>query len=159
MADLLQRTEVLAPHYLKVLKLEIEQPSRALRIIPNLIRSTFKVTSTNFFEDHFKWDNTSEDNAFFDAWRGKYGYDERTTLWVDIKAQGVQNEKNKKGSLTVWLRAYLITKLTYSNFIHKAILRVYSSYFYSDQRRKYSEEVRRNMDILEKELKTQLGVS
>jgi hypothetical protein len=156
--ELKQRTEVLAPHYVKVIKFKGDNPTKVMKIIPGLIRSIFKITSTNFFEDRFKWDNVTENNAFFDTWRGKYSEDERTTLWVDVRVQGIQNEKTKEGDVTIWLRAYLITKIPYSNFLHKVIQRIYSTYFYSDQRRMYNEKARRNLDILEKEIRAQLGM-
>lgn len=156
--ELMQRTEVLAPHYLKIIRYTGDNPTKVLKIMPGLIRGIFKVTSTNFFEDKFKWDNVLENNAFFDTWRGKYTEDERTTLWVDVKVQGIQNEKTKEGNVTIWLRAYLITKIPYSNFLYKIIQRVYSKYFYSEQRRFYNEKARRNLDILEKEIRAQLGM-
>lgn len=156
--ELRQRNEVLAPHYLKVIRYNGDNPTKVLKIIPGLIRSIFKVTSTNFFEDRFKWDNVRENNDFYDTWRGKYTEDERSTLWVDVKVQGTQNEKTLDGNVTIWLRAYIITKFPYSNFLHKAIQKVYSRYFYSEQRRMYNEKARRNIDILEKEIRTQLGM-
>jgi len=156
--ELVQRNEVLAPHYLKTIKYSGDSPTKVMKIIPGLIRGVFKVTSTNFFEDRFKWDNVTENNMFFDTWRGKFTEDKRTTLWVDVRVQGVQNEKTKEGNVTVWLRAYLITKFPYSNFLHKIIQRIYSTYFYSDQRRMYNEKARRNLDILEKEIRAQLGM-
>lgn len=158
MAEIRQRTEALAPHYLKVLKYEGDHPSRVLKFIPGMMRTVFKVTSTNFFEDVFKWDNLTENNLFFGAWRGKDGKDNRTTLWVDVKVQGEQNEKTKRGNVTVWLRSYLITKFPYNNDLQKSILRIYARYFYSEQRRRYTEEARRLLGVLEKEIRAQLGM-
>jgi len=158
MGELKQKTEVLAPHYLKTLKFSGDHPSNVLKIIPPLIREIFKITTTNFFEDIVKWDNLTENNSFFAAWRGKDGKDERTTLWVDVKVQGEQNEKTKKGNVTIWLRSYLITKFPFSNSIQKGIIRAYSHYFYSEQRRKYTEEARQLLNILEKEIRTRLGI-
>jgi hypothetical protein len=156
MGEIRQRIEVLAPHYLKTLKFSGQHPSRVFKIVPYLIRETFKITSTNFFEDSIKWDNASENNMFYGAWRGKDGKDERTTLWVDIKIQGDQNEKTKKGNVTVWLRAYLISKFKFSNPLIREFLRMYSWLFYSERRRQYTEEARGKLDILEKELRTEL---
>lgn len=158
MEELKQRTEVLAPHYLKTLRYTGDHPSRVLKNIPPLMRSVFRVTSTNFFEDVIKWDNSTENNVFHGEWRGKDTKDERTTLWVDVKIHGEQNEKTKKGTVTIWLRSYLITKFPYSNIIHKSILRAYSHYFYSEQRRRYAAEAKRLLDILEKEIRTQLEI-
>ena len=158
MGEIKQRAEVLAPNYIKVLKFSGEHPSRVLKMIPTLMKEIFKITSTNFFEDLMKWDNLTEDNKFFGAWRGRDGKDARSDLWVDVKAQGEQNEKSKNGNVTVWLRSYLITKFKYSNSLVKGLLRVYAYYFYSEQRRKYTDEARDRLNILEKELKTQLGL-
>jgi hypothetical protein len=156
MEEIKQRTEVLAPHYLKTLKFSGYHPSRTLKLIPPLIKDIFKVTSTNFFEDVIKWDNASENNMFYGSWRGKYTEDERTTLWAQIKVQGEQNEKTKKGNVTIWLRSYLITKFQYNNPLIREFLRLYLYYFYSERRRKYTEEARQQLNILEKELRVQL---
>jgi len=59
----------------------------------------------------------------------------------------------------VWLRSYLITKLSYSNPIQKGLLRFYSYYFYSERRRQYTEVARKLLDILEKEIRAQLGIT
>jgi hypothetical protein len=158
MRELKQRTETLAPHYLKTLKFTGNHPSIVLKFIPGLIKNTFRVTSTNFYEDKIKWDNASENNMFFAAWRGKYTEDARTDLWVDVKVQGEQNEKTKKGNVTIWLRSYLITKFKYSNDLIREFLRLYSYYFYSERRRLYTEEARRLLSILEKEIRVQLGI-
>lgn len=158
MGEVKQRIEVLAPHYLKTLKFSVDHPSRVLKIMPGLMKNTFKVTSTNFFEDQIKWDNLTEMNKFYGAWRGKDSKDERTVLWVEVKVQGEQNEKTKKGNVTIWLRSYLMTKFSYGNEIVKSILRLYSHYFYSEQRRVYTDEARKLLDILEKEIRVQLGI-
>lgn len=158
MAEIRQRSEVLAPHYSKVLKYSGERPSRVLKFIPGMIRTVFKVTSTNFFEDIFKWDNLTENNLFYAAWRGKDTKDNRTALWVDVKVQGEQNEKSKDGNVTIWLRSYLITKFPYNNDFQKGIIRIYSRFFYSDQRRRYSEEARVLLNTLEREIRLQLGL-
>ena len=158
MAEVKQRTEVLAPHYLKTLKFSGHHPSILLKAVPGLIKDVFKITSTNFFEDDIRWDNASENNMFYGAWRGKDTKDERTTLWVDVKIQGEQDEKTKKGNVTVWLRSYLITKLYYSNPLQKGLLRFYSYYFYSERRRQYTEVARKLLDVLEKEIRAQLGI-
>jgi hypothetical protein len=158
MEEIKQKIEVLAPHYLKTLKYSGDHPSRVLKFIPSLIKDVFRITSTNFFEDDIRWDNSSENNMFYGAWRGKDGKDERTTLWVDIKVQGEQDEKTKKGNVTIWLRSYLITKFSYSNPLIKELLRVYLYYFYSERRRQYTEEARKLLDIIEKEIRTQLEI-
>jgi len=158
MGELRQKIDVLAPHYLKTLKYNGDNPSRVLKIIPPLMKVCFKITSTNFFEDIVKWDNLTENNMFYNVWRGRDGKDERTTLWVEVRVQGEQNEKTKKGNVTIWLRSYLITTFRYSNEIMKSLLRMYSYYFYSNQRRVYTEEAKKYLDRLETEIRKQLGI-
>ena len=158
MGEIKQRTDVLAPHYLKTLKFTGNHPSITMKMMPSLIRSIFKITSTNFFEDIIKWDNSTENNMFYGVWRGRDTKDERTTLWVEVRVQGEQNEKTKKGNVTIWLRSYLITKFKYGNDLIKGILKLYSYYFYSQRRRLYTEEARKLLNILEKEIRVQLGI-
>jgi hypothetical protein len=156
--ELRQRIEVLAPHNSKALKFSGDRPTRVLKLVPSLMRSGCKITNTNFFEDKFKWDNLSEDNDFYAQWRGKFSEDARTSGWIDVRVQGTENEKTKEGKVTIWLRAYLITKLSYKYSFMKSIMLAYARFFYSDQRRKYIEKWRRNVDIIERELRAQLGI-
>jgi hypothetical protein len=49
-------------------------------------------------------------------------------------------------------------KLSYKYSFMKGIMLAYARFFYSEQRRKYIDKWRRNVDIIERELRAQLGI-
>jgi len=156
MPELQLKTDILAPRHVKTLKFSGFFPSRFLKLIPSLIKGVFRLSSTRFFEDKIKWDKSADPIEFYGEWRGRDDKDERTSVWVKIKVQGVQKEKDKHGEITIEITSSLVTKLPYSNFLEKALVRTYSYLFYSEQRRKYIIEARRRLNIIEDELKKEL---
>jgi len=97
MPDLRLVADIFSPHYVKELKYSGDHPSRVLKIIPSLIKSVFRITSTRFFEDEIKWDKSSDPIEFFGQWRGIDPKDNRTRMWIKVKVIGKQNSKDKKG--------------------------------------------------------------
>jgi hypothetical protein len=157
MPDLRLSVDVFSPHYVKTLRYTGDHPSRTLKIIPNLIKSTFKITSTNFYEDEIKWDKSAPETIeFFGQWRGREPKDVRTNFWVKVKVIGKQNAKDKKGTVTIYIHPYMITTIPYSNFLDRALAYTYSHFFYGEQRRKYITKdliyLKRFEDLLKQEL-------
>ena len=158
MPDLQMKADILAPEHTKVIKFSGDHTSRFLKLIPTLIKEIFKISSTNFYEDRIKWDKSDDPIGFYCEWRGKDSKDNRTSVWVKVKIQGNQTEKEKKGEVTIWISGAIITKIPYSNIIDKSLARAYSHFFYSDQRRRYAEEARTRFNVLENEIKKELGI-
>jgi len=158
MPDLKLLSDVFSPHYIKTLRYEGDHPSRTLSFMPNLIRSIFRITSTNFYEDEIKWDRSSENIEFYGQWRGKDTKDARTTFWMKVKVIGKQNAKDKKGYVTIYIHPYLVTKFNYNNFWDKALYFSYTRLFYKAQRRKYIEKQLYLSNRFEQELKKELGI-
>jgi hypothetical protein len=150
------KTDILAPESVKTLKFAGYYPSRFLKLIPGLIKEIFRLSSTKFFEDKIKWDKSTDPIEFYGEWRGKDDQDKRTSVWIEVKVQGVQKENDKMGEVTIEISSTLDTKLPYSNFLEKALVRTYSYLFYSEQRRKYVIKARRLLEILEGKLKKEL---
>ncbi len=53
----------------------------------------------------------------------------------------------------------MITKLPYSNPLNKTIARMYSHFFYGNQRRSYIKEELKYLKRFEEEIKKELGIS
>ncbi len=159
MPDLKLVADIFSPHYVKTLKYSGDHPSRTLTMIPQLIKRVFKITSTNFYEDEIKWDISTEPLEFFGLWRGKVPLDGRTAAWIKVKVIGKQNSKDKKGWVTIYIHPYMITKLPYSNPLNKTIARMYSHFFYGNQRRSYIKEELKYLKRFEEEIKKELGIS
>jgi len=158
MPELKLKADILAPQHEKILKYSGFHPSRVLKFIPTLIKDVFKITSTNFYEDFIKWDKSVDPIGFYGAWRGVDVKDFRTNLWVNVKVQGEQEEKSKKGEVTIRISGILMTTLPYTNFLEKIISRSYSYLYYSEHRRRYIAEAKRLLDIFESEVRKQLEI-
>jgi hypothetical protein len=158
MPNLKLKSDVLAPHNVKTIKFSGDHTSRILKIIPPLMKNIFKITSTKFFEDSVKWDTSGDPTSFYAVWRGRDDKDARTSVWVIVKVQGDETEKDKKGNLTIYISGILVTTLPYDNAFWKVISQTYSRVFYSEQRRRYIAEARRYLEILESEIRKQLEI-
>jgi len=156
MPELKLKADILLPQHEKILKYSGSHPSRVLKIIPTLVKDTFKIRSTNFYEDSIKWDTSADPIAFYGAWRGVDSKDARTSLWVNVKVQGEQEDKSKKGEVTIWISGTLVTDLPYTNILEKMISRSYSYLFYAEHRRRYIAEAKRLFEIFEGEIRKQL---
>ena len=151
-------SDVFSPHYVKTLRYEGDHPSRVLKFMPLLMRLTYRITTTNFYEDEIRWDRSSELIDFLGQWRGKFVHDARTTFWIKVKVIGRQNSKDKKGYVTIYIHPYLVTRFDNNNFLDKAFYFSYTRLFYKAQRRKYIEKQLRLADRFERELKKELGI-
>lgn len=156
MAKLEIKTDILAPAHKKVLNFTGQNPSRFLKIIPDLMKVVFRLSGSKFYEDRIKWDKTTENREFYAEWRGKDDKDNRTSVWAKIKMQGSQNEKDKNGNITIEIMGEMSTTFDYSNFIDKGLYLAYSRLFYSEQRRKYVLEAKKRLETIENELKKEL---
>ncbi len=150
--------DVFSPEAVKTIKYSGFHPSKVFKIIPSLIKETFKITSTKFFEDDIRWDKSSDPIEFFAQWRGKDEKDGRTSIWIKVKVIGKQNSKDKMGNVTIYIHPYLVTKLPYSNFLDKMLTKLYSYFFYRNQKRKYISEELLLLKRFEDELKAELGI-
>ena len=159
MSDLLLVTDVFSPHYVKTMRYEGDHPSRTLKILPFLMRVTFRITSTNFYEDEIKWDISAEPIEFFGEWRGRTPVDTRTALWVKVKVIGKQDSKDKKGFATIYIHPYMKTRIPTSNILDKTIAPFYARFFYKKQIKKHIERRAILFQRFENDVKKELGIS
>lgn len=158
MPDMNLITDVFSPHYVKTLRFEGDHPSRTLKLLPFLMRMTFRITSTNFYEDDIKWDVSAEPVEFFGEWRGVSGIDERTKFWIKTKVIGKQNSEDKKGYATIYIHPYMKTKIPYSSTLDKFLAPIYSRLFYRGQIKRYIERKLYFCQKFEDDLKKELGL-
>ncbi|OGI12428.1 hypothetical protein A3K64_04235 [Candidatus Micrarchaeota archaeon RBG_16_36_9] len=151
-------TDVFAPHYVKTLRYEGDHPSRTLKLIPALIKSNFRITSTNFYEDEIKWDVSAEPIDFFGEWRGRSGIDARTAMWVKVKVVGKQNSKDKQGHVTIYIHPYMKTTIPLKG-INGLIAPFYAHFFYKRQIKKFIEKRLLYFQRFEDDIKKELGIS
>jgi len=150
--------DVFSPEHDKIINFSGDHPSKVLKLIPSLLKSIFKMSSTNVYEDDFKWDRSGDPVDFFAIWRGQDKKDNKTAVWIMVKAQGKQNVKDKKGYVTIMIHPYIKTSFPYSNSFDKALIKTYSHFFYGNQRKKYIERELIRLKEFEDEIKTELGI-
>lgn len=151
-------TDVFSPHYVKTLRYEGDHPSRTLKMLPFLMRTTFRITSTNFYEDEIKWDVSMDPIEFFGEWRGRSPIDSRTNLWVKVKVIGKQSSKDKKGYATIYIHPYMVTKIP-TEGLDKVLAPLYARLFYKGQIKKYIERRLILFQRFEDYIKKELGIS
>ena len=156
MAELKIKTDILAPEDAKVLKFTGYGTTRFLKIIPSLMKNVFRLSGSKFYEDKIKWDASTDNKEFYGEWRGKDDKDGRTSVWVSVKVQGTQQEKDKSGRVEIAISGEMTTKFGYSNLLDKSLYLAYSRLFYSEQRRKYALEAKKQLETIENELKKEL---
>jgi hypothetical protein len=152
--------DIYSPQYMKTLKFTGNYPSRVLKMVPTLIKNTFRITSTNFYEDEIKWDKTTSMIDFFGQWRGRDPKDTRTNFWILVKVAGEQDstDKDKRGSVTISIHPYMKTNFGYDNSFQRAIIDIYAKLFYKKRVRKYVERQMFLLNRFENALKGELGL-
>lgn len=152
--------DIYSPQYMKTIKYTGSHPSKVLKIVPSLIKSTFKMTSTNFYEDEIKWDKTTNVIDFYGQWRGRDPKDSRTNFWIKVVAFGEQDssDKEKKGNVNIQIHPYMKTEFKYNNSVQKFFVNFYAKFFYKKRIQLYIKKQLFLLDRFEKALKGELGL-
>ncbi len=150
--------DVFTPEYLKPIVLTVYNPARIFKEIKELLITVWRKTSPDFYEDIIKWDVSGDPTDFWGTWRIRDVKDARTTVWSIVTVQGTQSQKDKNGTITIWLRGNLITTIPYETPIDKSIAWLYVKMFYAERRRRYLVKSREHFQILENELRRMFGV-
>ncbi|MBI2583720.1 MAG: hypothetical protein HYW25_03575 [Candidatus Aenigmarchaeota archaeon] len=103
-----------------------------------LLRDTLKVSAVNLREDKIKWDVLGDPASFYGEWRGLRTEDQWTRTLLKIRCQG-KHGKDGYGSVTVWLRGFILTTYEHNNPISLLLWKIYNYSFYHKQRRAYLE--------------------
>ena len=149
MSELKITSEVLAPESSISFTISGNHPSRFLSMMPDLLKGVFKIDSSAVYEDELRWSAYENEKYYFwGRWRGKVAKDARTTEWVEVKMQGEQNVKDNFGTVTVKIKGVMTSTWKFSSAIDKALGLLYLKNIYADQRRRYNEEVKRDMERL-----------
>ena len=152
------KANALAPAETKTIDYTGPHPSKLLSMVGLIMQEALKVKSTSFFEDHFKWDISGDPIDFFGIWRCKDGKDERSTIWLKIRAHGRQSVKDKTGTIKIWIQSYVIVKIPYNNSLEKSLAWLHFRTFYYNQMRKYMKDAKRAAEEAENAIRTALGM-
>lgn len=150
--------DVFAPEYLKTIILTVQNPAKMFKTIRDQLIDIFRRTGPDFYEDVIKWDVSAEPTDFYGTWRIRDPKDARTTMWGIITVHGKQSPKDRSGTITIWLRGNLVTKIPYTTPIDKAIAWLYVWLFYAERRRRYLAKAKEHFDTLENEIRKMYGV-
>ena len=157
MATITIKQDVLAPEYLKVLKLSGYHPSELLKLIPSLLLEIYRQQSPSLFEDNLRWDASGDPINFYAIWRIRDGKDARTKVFTKVVVEGQQSKTDLSGSIVVAIRSWVQTDVEYNNPLSRAGIWFYDRVFYKKHRLQYIDEARRNVLILEDAIKAHFG--
>ena len=151
--------DVFSPEHIKPIILTVHNPARLLKIMPELLINSFRrPSSADLYEDQIKWDVVGDPVEFYGSWRIRDKKDVRTAMWGNVVIQGKQSVKDKNGTVTIWLRGTLVTKILSTTPIDKSIAWLYMYMFYKERKRAYLAKAKEHFDRLENEIRDMFGV-
>lgn len=151
--------DVFVPEYVKTLTFTVTNPSKLLKEMPDLLLEIWRRTGPDVYEDFIKWDVTGDPVTFYGSWRVRDVKDLRTSMWGTITIQGNQSMKDGKGTVTIWLRGNMITKIPYTTPIDKSIAWAHMRLFYADRKRKYMAKAKEHFDKFENALRDMYNIT
>ena len=139
MGDIILKLNILSPGKGIIREFSGPSPSALIRRLPSFLKETFKLGSSEFFEDAIKWDVTGSDVDFMGQWRIKYGFmgDNFSKIWVTVKLIGKESKEKKVGNAKIYITGELKIKMPYDNSIQRMIGNIYLNLFYKKQIRTY----------------------
>lgn len=158
MVEIKYKHDLLAPEHTKTFEFSVSEPTKVFKLVPQTMKDIFRIPPPGFFEDQIKWDVSADPIAFFGAWRCKDSKDNRTTVWISIKVQGTQSQKDKTGSATLRITGFIETNFSYSNPILRGVIWLYMYIYYKNQIRVYIAEARKRLEQLEDELRKEFEI-
>lgn len=155
------RDNVLAPREEIVLNYSGPNPFLAYGVLRRAFDIRLKIRAKDIFEDDFRWDITVDPRDFYVKIRIRKSYDNFSKGWIYIELRGSQPTDPKKvGKLTVKFMGFLETiwKIDGWKKIFLPFLYIYHVTFYNKQRRRYLNELKRFVSILEEEIRRNLKI-
>jgi len=151
-------TDILVPEREFVAEYAADNPAQLLGIMLELLKATWRVSSSKVYTDKIKWDVTGKETEFYGEWRARDPKDKRSTVWNRIIVQGVQDPKTKKGKVTIKVKSVLHTKLEFTTPIDEALRFFYLNTFYKDQIKKYVSIGKKRVQEFDDNIRRILGV-
>ena len=167
--------DVFVPEYVKTIQLTVNDPAKLLKEMPDILIEVWRRTGPNVFEDSMKWDVVGDAPEFYGSWRIRDTKDARTTMWGTIMVQGKQgiikmepSEEDpskfepkiiKHGSITIWLRGTMTTKIPFTTPIDKSIAWAYMYLFYAERKREYMVKAKEHFDRFENVIREKFGIT
>lgn len=143
--------DILAPREYIDINYTGKNPFLIFGIILPLLRDILKVSAANLREDKIRWVSLGDVKGFYGAWRGYRPEDRWTRTLIKVFADG-NHDREKYGSVHIWIKGYLETRFEYSNPVSKALWLLFNYLFYWKQRRAYIDFSRDNILKLKEEI-------
>ena len=145
MASVTFQDEILAPSGELLINYTGKEPFRAMAITPKMLRDVMKIPGKDLFELDIRWDTSSDPRGFYGVWLGRRTEDRWTETKLKIIVQGEQKVADRTGSCEIHIRGHLVTSYDFNNFIQRSFWWFYNKGFYYQQRRRYLEFAKDNM--------------
>ncbi|NOZ81531.1 MAG: hypothetical protein GXO63_00020 [Candidatus Micrarchaeota archaeon] len=154
---ILLKDDVFSPQSVKTIEYTGPGPSRLIKSIPGILKDVLKIGGSGIYHTKLSWDASGNPVSFKSEWYAKYGFDDKTTLWIKVNISGKQDMKTGNGSVTILLTGWVETKISFP-VVLSALADLYSYVFYSSQRRKYLKEARVLAERVEDEIRASLNL-
>lgn len=140
MGKIIIKDDCLAPGRYMYLDYHGKNPFEIVKKIGDNIAEHFHVTSSQWGEDDFRWDNSSDPVTFFVRfWVRKPIGGKTTNILFRIKLQGQESQTTKEGMLTLEIVGRVETTFNARNIFLRTFWWIYSYLFFDRRRRNYIE--------------------
>lgn len=143
MGTIIIKDDCLAPGRYVYLDYHGKNPFEIVKRIGDELADFFQVTSSQFGEDDFRWDNSDDPAAFFVRyWVKKPAGGQYSEIIFRIRIQGQESQTTKEGFFTMELTGRVETEFEARNIFLRTFWWIYSYLFYDRRRRTYIEMCR-----------------
>ena len=151
-------TNLLAPAPAKTIQFVGYNPAKVFKFIQELMKDAFGMDSGSMWEDHIKWDVSSNPISFYGLWRGKVGKDAYSKYWIEVEASGTQKKEDKQGEVSIKIKGKLETSFKYPTPVHVGAYLLFNKLIYKKQREQYMIEANRKINDFEAMIREQFDM-
>lgn len=158
------RDEVFSPSVRIGIEYYGENPFRIYHKLDAWLQENFYGRGQNVYEDHFRWDTTSDPRKFFFEWRFQGRVSRWSTQWIRLRCFGYQpvDPKKKDGSLRIEFAAELWTTYSMTTqwqmLVARPFIWLHLHVLYAKVRRRYIRRIREGIERVEKLIREDLGL-
>ncbi len=140
MGKIIIKDDCLAPGRYVYLDYHGKNPFEIVKKIGDEIADFFHVTSSQWGEDDFRWDNSDDPAKFYVRfWVDKPAGSQYTRIRFRIRVQGQESQTTKEGLFTLELTGRVVTTFKARNIFLRTFWWIYSYLIYDRRRRTYIE--------------------
>lgn len=135
-----------------------QNPAAVIGMIPEILKNTMKISTKDLIENDMRWDQLGSENGFYGVWMGKRREDKWSLTKIRVLVQGEQTISEKVGKFDLQVKGVLETEYGYNHSFQRMFWLFFNRHFYNNQRRKYIDEGRYDMDTIKEEIMSRFKI-